>query len=490
MGKQSKARKPGNFAKGKVTPIQIAFIVDRYLCDNSFLETRSMFRNEASSLIANSPIHEAPKTLLSLGAMLDEYICLKEQKVILDQERARLEQEKYRVQMLFQGMQNVMNAYNTSANIPPPNIAAPPTNSAVALVPQPKISDKSPPGVPTPVQNTLNTHALPPSTNTNTETGNFSSPMINLSDRKRKDIKVVDAPSAAKKSRSRSSTRKLPSQGPNILPLPESAINNQVVAQPSSVIQSLPDRSIPSGSQVQGSTVAKCLFNQPSHSVPSDSPVPKTPPRANSSHSDSHVSPSEISSAANCSKINISRELTPTRCTVISTKRVMVSPAKQMAYIERSHCISPLKTDKDKVIKRDHVRSRLYFDGSDMPENLDKSNNKVSTSEPEKEVDIFGIDFPSFEALEMDFSFTEMLGDLDLHCEGIDFSCDLTSSPSNDDAPGSPHKCEPNQVISELSSTMTEALSEKDTNLQGSDCLTAVKSFTKCITILSPVKKP
>ena len=57
-GKQSKGRKPETLGKGKVTPTQIAFIVDRYLCDNNFSSTRSMFRNEASSLIANSPIHE------------------------------------------------------------------------------------------------------------------------------------------------------------------------------------------------------------------------------------------------------------------------------------------------------------------------------------------------------------------------------------------------------------------------------------------------
>lgn len=57
-GKQSKVRKPEAFGKGKVTPNQIAFIVDRYLCDNNFSSTRSTFRIEASSLISNSPIHE------------------------------------------------------------------------------------------------------------------------------------------------------------------------------------------------------------------------------------------------------------------------------------------------------------------------------------------------------------------------------------------------------------------------------------------------
>lgn len=44
--------------------------------------------------------------------MLDEYICLKEQKVFL-------EQEKLQVQNLLRGMQQVMNGYNASANLLP-----------------------------------------------------------------------------------------------------------------------------------------------------------------------------------------------------------------------------------------------------------------------------------------------------------------------------------------------------------------------------------
>ncbi|XP_061343136.1 uncharacterized protein LOC133289255 [Gastrolobium bilobum] len=468
-GKQSKARKPEVFGKGKVTPTQIAFIVDRYLCDNNFSSTRSIFRNEASSLIANSPIQEAPKTLLTLGEMLDEYICLKEQKVMLDKERVLVEQEKNRVQMLLQGMQNVMTAYNASGNL-----AAPAAKSAVAVVPQPAFSNKSHPGLPT-MQNKLTIQSLPQSRNSNAEGGNFSTPMMNASDRKRKDTKAVDAPSDAKKSRGRSSSRKIPVQGQNTLQQSVNSVNNAMIVQPSSAIRSSPENCIPSGSQVQGSNVAKCLFNQSSVSVPSNSPVPKTPPRTNSAHSDTHISPSEISSVATCN-----REVTPTRCTVISTKRVMVSPAKQMAYIQMSHCISPVKIDSDKVNKRDHVRSRLDFDASDMPESLDNPlTNVISPSESEKDLDIFDIDFPNFDALGLDFSFTEMLNELDLPCGGIDFSCDSTPSPSKDNALGGNH------AVPELS-TVAEVLCEKDMNMLGTDCLTAMKSVTKSITVISP----
>ncbi|KAF3582284.1 hypothetical protein DY000_02029112 [Brassica cretica] len=109
--------------KGKVTPVQVAYLVDRYLCDNRFLETRSIFRSEASSLISKSPLREAPCSLIPLDDILNEYISLKELKVTVDQENARLDQEKTRVQNLLHGMQDVMNAYNSTASaLPPPAI--------------------------------------------------------------------------------------------------------------------------------------------------------------------------------------------------------------------------------------------------------------------------------------------------------------------------------------------------------------------------------
>ena len=84
--------------------------------------------------------------MLSLGAMLDEYICLKEQKLIVEQEKARLEQEKCRVQALLQGMQSVMNSYNSSATVSVPMIPHANATKSVAVIP---ISDPcagSPPG--------------------------------------------------------------------------------------------------------------------------------------------------------------------------------------------------------------------------------------------------------------------------------------------------------------------------------------------------------
>lgn len=71
--------------------------------------------------------------------MLDEYISLKEQKVILDQERSYLEQEKIRVHTLLQGMQTVMSAYNSSGRSSTPSISAAPDR--VAAVGQSDPSD-------------------------------------------------------------------------------------------------------------------------------------------------------------------------------------------------------------------------------------------------------------------------------------------------------------------------------------------------------------
>lgn len=68
-------------------------------------------------------------------------------------------------------------------------------------------------GNPTSVQNKSNAPPLPQSSNSNVEGGNFSTPTLNVCDRKRKDTKAVDAPSAAKKPRGRSSSRKIVVQG-------------------------------------------------------------------------------------------------------------------------------------------------------------------------------------------------------------------------------------------------------------------------------------
>lgn len=75
MAKQGKGRKSdtnnNNVGKGKVTPVQVAFLVDRYLADNNYSKTRSTFRSEASSVISKSFLQEVLFGLLCLSRLID-----------------------------------------------------------------------------------------------------------------------------------------------------------------------------------------------------------------------------------------------------------------------------------------------------------------------------------------------------------------------------------------------------------------------------------
>ncbi|XP_052177063.1 uncharacterized protein LOC127791242 [Diospyros lotus] len=492
MGKQTRVRRPesSSYGKGNVTPVQIAFIVDRYLSDNNFTQTRTAFRSEASGLISKSPVNEAPKTLLTLGAILDEYIRLKEQKVMLDQEKCRLEQEQSRVQTLLRGMQDAMNVYNAGGSVPPPPVVAPGAEKSAPLVRQMDLTVGSPAGYPA-----YNTPVMMPTSgpsNAQTDPSNFSTPTANhLTTKRRKGSKdLLGASVAAKKSRSNVNANQLPVKGANALSQP-SKVNNQENPLQCSAGQSAPHCNVLNRLPVQGSSVAKCLFNPPHQPPPTNLSVPKTPLQATSSQTDKSASPLETSTATSGDDVS-PQQKTSTNCIVISSETITVSPVKQLTYysIERNQCVSsPLKTSLKRVTKRDHVKGRLDFDGSDAPENSGKSiPNDLLVSEPDRNEDIFDLDLPSLDAFGMDFSLGDLLVDFDL--EG-GFAC----LPANDSSPNShsgssqePFDLSDNQVVSELSSTVTEILSEKRSNTEGPESVTTVKSTTKSITILSPVK--
>ncbi|KAJ4885232.1 Uncharacterized protein Rs2_35325 [Raphanus sativus] len=59
----AKSKGSANIGNGAITPTQIAFIVDRYLHDNRFSKTRSLFRSGASSLLSNSPVPDSYTTV-------------------------------------------------------------------------------------------------------------------------------------------------------------------------------------------------------------------------------------------------------------------------------------------------------------------------------------------------------------------------------------------------------------------------------------------
>ncbi|KAF2288591.1 hypothetical protein GH714_008994 [Hevea brasiliensis] len=339
------------------------------------------------------------------------------------------------------------------------------------------------------------------------ENGNLSSSVTNCPlTRKRQGSRVaVEAAPAAKKSRCMLTSMKTPNKG--TYNQSEEAATTQEISQPDYAAATTKETArLPatgsshyicttSGPIVQGSSVAKSLFNQPSFSSPANSTGPRTPPQAVSSYNDKSVSPVGISSSAHCSNNNTPQE-SPINCTVITSERVIVSPCKHVAYaMERNHCISsvsPVKTTFKRLSKRENVKGRLDFDGSDETANLDNPIiDEISTSESDKEGNIFDIDLPNLDAFGANF-FSELLVDLDLGFEGIGCPCQPILGASTDAVSGSSQESKDgnmavDQVISEFSSTVTEMSSEKDVNIQGPDNLTAVKSIRKCI-ILSPAK--
>ncbi|XP_042055172.1 uncharacterized protein LOC121799772 isoform X1 [Salvia splendens] len=464
MGKQSKTKKQEIVGKGKVTPVQIAFIVDRYLSDNNYIQTRSNFRSEASHLIAKSPVQEAPKSLLSLAAILDEYVTLKEQKVLVDQERQRIEHEKLRVQNLLSGMQEAMNAYNT----PPP----PPSagyyrmyNTTPAMISASRLS------------------------NTRNICTDYSTPITNQAPTKRKETKhASDGPAASK--RSRTSTQ---SKDANIVTQSSNAKMNQEMAVMNSAAQSFAFANATSGSPAQGSNVVKCLFNQESPASRANSSVPKTPPRASTtSQPEKSASPLEISTATS-SKDVAPQQIISANCTIISSETIRVSPNKQIAYysIEKNQITcSPLKSNLKRTNVNGHVKGRLDFGSSEMPmvtENQTTDGN--STSESEKKGDILDLDFPNLDSLGLDFNLSEFLLDFDIGGD-LPLSSGQEFAASPDSCSGSgKNEIGTTQITSEYSSTMAGLIGDTNMNLvAGIDPVSSTRSVTKCITIVSPVK--
>ena len=81
--------------------------------------------------------------MLSLSEILNDYIALKEQKVLLDHEKARVEQEKTRVQTLLNGLQTSMNIYNAAGGNPQITMAVPPPKQML-MAPQPRLTNVYP----------------------------------------------------------------------------------------------------------------------------------------------------------------------------------------------------------------------------------------------------------------------------------------------------------------------------------------------------------
>ncbi|MQM12165.1 hypothetical protein Taro_045077, partial [Colocasia esculenta] len=452
MGKQQSPLKKAeavNLGKGKVTPVQIAFIVDRYLADSGYAATLDSFRSEAAELFSKTKNREVPKNLLSLAKILDDYVTLKEQRLVVDQ-------EKQRVEALLRGIHEAVHAYRSSGGdaaagpslpstaLPSPSlpIPSPPPPALVASKPMsPAIatsnsSSRSPPG---PMVHNIPVLASPSSLvpSNIAHPGTFSTPIAEAScSNKRKNAKpALKAPAAPKKFRGRSQTEASTSEG---IPPPSQSHDTKGGEE---TIQRLPSDHLACishqnpCSSVPGSSVAKSLFKHlPDRKASSTSP--KTPPKA-STQADKMASPIESLSVSHNLGADTCKLPTPSKRSVISSRIVVVSPLKNKGYyaVEKSYCISssPIKSNLIRQGQRDNVKGRLDFDDTDVPICSAKSPaaaTETSTSSTDDAIeDIFDLDLPD---LDIDFSFSELLVNIDLDGQEFGKSYHLASKPSAD----------------------------------------------------------
>ncbi|KAG2325022.1 hypothetical protein Bca52824_007750 [Brassica carinata] len=386
----AKSKGSSNIGNGVITPTQFAFIVDRYLHDNRFSKTRSLFRSEASSLLSNSPVRDVLKSYLTLKDILKDYVSLREQKVDLDHEKVILEKEKVRVQNLLQGMQNVMNTYNSNLTAPPP--------PAPVVAPD---SHQKPHNISSGFRSFffgifLTIHQM--------LCGNFPTPSTGhqLITRKRKghETSIEAPPPVARKARIGTAQANSAANETDWIP---QAV--KTAKGPASQTLSLD----------KNSSVNKSMTGDGSRltdsSLPTNSTCLMTPQKHASSVTGKSNSPQ--------------KEVTPTNCTIVTKERFTISPLKQITSytMERSHLISsssPVKSNLQMSSKRDHVKGRLNFDDTDTdmcleaaPITADLASSSPSGSEPE--VDLSDIDFS---ILAEDFSFSELLVDFDIGFEG------------------------------------------------------------------------
>ncbi|CAN6802766.1 unnamed protein product, partial [Brassica oleracea] len=396
MAKPSRSKGSSNMGNGVITPTQIAFIIDRYLHDNRFSKTRSLFRSEASSLLSNSPVRDVLKSYLTLEDILKDYVSLREQKVALDHEKVILEKEKVRVQNLLQGMQNVMNTYNATLISPPPlPVAAPASQQKSHTISSGCTQD-----------NTQNANDVSVSLlgNKRVRCGNFSTPSTThhqLITRKRKGHETsVEAPSVARKARIGNST----ANESNRITQAEETANDFSSQTPSETL-----------------TLAK----NSSANKPMTGDVSSVADSSLTSNSTCLMTPQKHASSVSGKSNSPQKEATPTNCTIVTKERFTISPLKQITSytMERSHLISsssPVKSNLKMSNKRDHVKGRLNFDDTDTdmcleaaPTTADLASSSPSGSE--QEVDLSDIDFS---ILAEDFSFSELLVDFDIGFEG------------------------------------------------------------------------
>ncbi|CAA7406394.1 unnamed protein product [Spirodela intermedia] len=506
MGKQQSPPEkiPANAGKGKVTPVQIAFIVDRYLADSGYTATLASFRSEAAGRFSKTRNREPPKGLLSLAEILDEYVKLKEQRIVVDQ-------EKHRVEALLRGINDAVQAYHSAGidggrstvsplphnYLPSPSTPHPPPPSEVSVRPAvssfPHYSSSiSPPGSDL-VRNVLVLKSPSPVVPGNMVYGSAVSTPIaqTASTTQRKNPKpILRAPAAPRKYRGRPQAEVPTVRG--VLPTP----TRDVASGAGETAERLPLAGTtsagcqPGDQSIQGSSVAKSLF-MPTPGSGAESTSPETPKAFDLQMEQADSTVESMSIRSQRANVSACRESAPSTCSVISSKTLVVSPLKSKGYyVEKSVCISssPMKSSPKRLGKRINVKGRLDFDGSDRP---------IPSEEPAaadgRTGDIFDLDLPD---LDVDFSFSDLLVNIDLDCEDLTMSCQVSPKPSADLISGSEGESarECLEVAQEVSDPGSSAASwiasEKTVNTleegAGDGPVTFINGITKRIKLSGP----
>ncbi|KAG8081228.1 hypothetical protein GUJ93_ZPchr0007g3119 [Zizania palustris] len=405
----------------KVTPAQVAFLVERYLADNAFSASLAAFRSDAAHLFTKAaPV--PPKGLLPLADILHDYVALKEARLSVDS--------------AMHAMHNLVSAYYL--HHPPPT--TPGTLRPSSPAPLFAAASSSPPppgpaGYASPMIHYTQTSSSVVVKNAS-EPNNTSPPAASVPAKKRKATKSAGkTTSASKKACTIPTTISHPKACQ--MPIGNPAQNIYPAAAAAAAAAALPasaEHSVVLKLPVQGSTVAKSLF-KPLQSQAHASPC--TPQQSHPVQDGPAAYQTEKPSSV-VANPHAQQELASSQCSIVSSKTLIVSPLKGAAYyaVERSyHVSSPMKSSVQKSSKREHVKGKLDFSSSDVrpctdEQICDKASTSTSTSSQEDKQDDFDIDFTNFDIFDGDFSFSEFLIDFDLDTEGI--HCHSTTSMNDE----------------------------------------------------------
>ncbi|CAM0148345.1 unnamed protein product [Urochloa decumbens] len=469
-----------NPKKTKVTAAQVAFLVDRYLADNGFYAALAAFRSDAAHLYSPHRAKPPPKGLIPLADILHDYIALKEGRLAVDS--------------AMHAMHSLVSTYYaaSSSSPPPPMMMMMPPLPPAANTAQPS----SPPLVP-PLFVAFSSsppQAQGPAGYASSVVHHYahasaallvhnSSDMQSQPTKKRKHSKSAGkTTSASKKSCIATSSD---TKGKAAASQPSN--DNLSAAHPTSA-----EHSAMAKLPVQNSSVAKSLFRPPQPQPHHSSPCTPQQNHAiqDQDHPAAYPTQRPLPVPANA-HTQTQQDIASSQCSIVASKTLIVSPLKGGAYyaVERSyHVSSPLKSTTHKSSKREHVKGKLNFDITDSrpAPNEQQICDKASTSSDEDKQDDFDIDFTSL--FDGDFSFSELLLDLDLDTEGVHCQNPSTSAEVQRLEPVANSGCVTVDPGLPDSMKLVAADSTEDFNSQGATSVTSVRAITKRIKIVSPVK--